>query len=122
MIVLDSSAWVEIGRGSKAGETFVAQSTAEPFAVPTVVLYEVLKHALVNRPDEADSIEVQLRRGTIIDFTAELARSAAELSVKHGLSMADAIIYASSESLGARLLTCDAHFEGLPHVFYRAKS
>ncbi|WP_287468514.1 hypothetical protein [Hydrogenophaga sp.] len=32
------------------------------------------------------------------------------------LATADAIVYASAVQRGAELLTCDAHFEGLPHV------
>ncbi len=37
--------------------------------------------------------------------------------------IADAIIFATARSRGATLLTCDAHFEGLPGVrFVKKKS
>ncbi|MBI2922195.1 MAG: PIN domain-containing protein [Planctomycetes bacterium] len=121
MIVLDSSAWIEIGRGSRTGEIFAALGSSEPVAVPTVVVAEVLKHALRNRPDMADDLETQLGRCAMIDLTADLARDAAELSLKHSLSLADAIIYASTLAAGARLATCDAHFKGLPGVLYHPK-
>jgi len=43
------------------------------------------------------------------------------MAAKFKLATADAIIYASALEHGAKLLTCDAHFEGLPHVHYIKK-
>jgi predicted nucleic acid-binding protein len=34
----------------------------------------------------------------------------------HKLATADAIVYATARHQRAELLTCDAHFEGLPEV------
>lgn len=46
---------------------------------------------------------------------------AADLGLTHGLAKADAIIYATAVHLNAVLVTCDAHFDGLPLVHYFAK-
>ncbi|MGD9921198.1 MAG: PIN domain-containing protein, partial [Pseudorhodoplanes sp.] len=40
----------------------------------------------------------------------------AELSSKHKLATADAVIYATALAYDAELLTCDRHFENLPGV------
>ena len=34
----------------------------------------------------------------------------------HKLATADAVIFATAQQRGATLLTCDAHFQGLPGV------
>jgi PIN domain nuclease of toxin-antitoxin system len=52
---------------------------------------------------------------------AKRGAGSADLSAAHKLPMADAIIYATALQEYADLLTCDAHFEGLPGVVYVAK-
>ena len=44
------------------------------------------------------------------------------LSLKHKLAMADAIVYATAVSEGAKVLTCDADLADLPGVTYFKKS
>jgi predicted nucleic acid-binding protein len=50
-----------------------------------------------------------------------IALLAAQLNKDHKLATADAIVYATALNKGATLLTCDAHFEHLPHVVYLSK-
>jgi predicted nucleic acid-binding protein len=40
-------------------------------------------------------------------------REAADLSLTHGLAMADSLVYATARRFGATLVTGDADFEGL---------
>jgi predicted nucleic acid-binding protein len=47
---------------------------------------------------------------------------AAELRREHKLATADAIVYATARQCGARLLTCDAHFNDLVDVDFLAKT
>lgn len=54
-------------------------------------------------------------RGALIAAVDEtLALEAADISLKHGLAMADSIIYATARRHDAKLVTGDADFEGLP--------
>ena len=46
----------------------------------------------------------------------------ADLHRQHKLATADAIVYATAVQQRAELLTCDAHFEGLPGVVLFPKS
>ena len=45
-----------------------------------------------------------------------LALEAADLSLARGLAMADAIIYATAQRHGAKLVTADTDFEGLENA------
>ena len=47
--------------------------------------------------------------------------AAAEFCSKYKLATADAIVYATAVEHSADLLTCDAHFDGLPGVTFIAK-
>jgi predicted nucleic acid-binding protein len=43
---------------------------------------------------------------------------AADIALQHGLSFADAVIYATAQHKDAVLVTADDHFKGLPGVVY----
>jgi predicted nucleic acid-binding protein len=55
-----------------------------------------------------------LRRATIAPVDESLAREAADVSLTLGLAMADSLVYATARRFGARLVTGDIDFEGLP--------
>jgi predicted nucleic acid-binding protein len=55
-----------------------------------------------------------LRRATIAPVDESLALEAADLSLIHGLAMADSLVYATAQRHGATLVTADADFQGLP--------
>jgi toxin FitB len=55
-----------------------------------------------------------LRRATIAPVDEPLALEAADLSLAHGLAMADSLVYATARRFGAKLVTGDPDFEGLP--------
>ena len=57
-----------------------------------------------------------MRRATIAPVDDSLALDAADLSLAHGLAMADAIIYATARRHRARIVTSDVDFEGLPEA------
>ena len=54
----------------------------------------------------------------VIPLSADLALSAADVGLRHGLATADAIVYATALSAQAELVTRDAHFRGLPGAAY----
>ena len=57
----------------------------------------------------------------VAPLDTEIALAAAELTQSLKLASADAIILATARRHQAELLTCDAHFEGLPGVRYHRK-
>jgi predicted nucleic acid-binding protein len=55
-----------------------------------------------------------LQSATLAPVDESLALEAADLSLAHGLAMADALILATARRHGARIVTSDTDFEGLP--------
>ena len=79
-----------------------------------IEVYEVYK---VIRRDISEERAIEavsaLRRATIAPGDEPLALEAADLSLAHGLAMADSLVYATARRFGATLVTGDADFEGL---------
>jgi predicted nucleic acid-binding protein len=55
-----------------------------------------------------------MQKTTVVELDQYLALTAADVSIEHGLAMADAIVYATAGAKGADLVTADSDFEGLP--------
>jgi len=62
-----------------------------------------------------------MQRGHVLDLTPKLAVSAASLSLKHSMPMADSIILASAVECNATIWTQDIDFKGLENVKYFPK-
>ncbi len=123
MRVVDTSAWIEWSAGTALGQVVSSEiPTWRDWLVPTVVQYELVRWARRTVGAKAgEEIATQSSQGTVAPLTSLLAESAAEVAEAHGLAMADAVIYATALANDADLLTCDAHFKGLPKVVYFAK-
>jgi predicted nucleic acid-binding protein len=77
-------------------------------------VYKVIRRDL----SEERAIEAvsALRRATIVPVDETLALEAADVSLAHGLAMADSLVYATARRYGARMVTADADFGTLPDV------
>ncbi|MGH7233753.1 MAG: PIN domain-containing protein, partial [Nitrospiraceae bacterium] len=53
-----------------------------------------------------------------VQLTESIAYLAADLSLRHGLAMADAIVYATAKDQDTDLVTGDADLKDLPGVVY----
>ena len=120
MKVIDSSGWVEYFRQGALASAYRPYLLAQnELITPSITLYEVVKKVLVEEGEKsAAEAAGYMRKTRIVPLDDVLAISAARLSVKHKLPMADAIIYATAQSVGGILVTSDEHFEGLPGVEY----
>ena len=82
-----------------------------------IEIYEVYK---VIRRDISEERAIEavsaLRRATIAPVDEPMALEAADVSLTHGLAMADSLVYATARRFGATLVTGDADFEGLDDV------
>ena len=118
LIVLDSSAWLEYITGDDKQDLFAPYLEGnQTLLIPTVVLYEVRKALLLRQgKSAADAFYSEALKHILISFDEDLAVLSAELSLRHELSMADAIIYATAQLHKAKLVTSDSHFEGLSDV------
>lgn len=120
MILLDSYGWIEYFAEGKLAEKYakyVEQANAENTITPTIVIYEVYKKIKQERGEEvALKAYAQLLGTKLIQLNEALALIAADVSLKFGLGMADAIIYATAKKERAKLVTSDEHFKGLEDV------
>lgn len=118
MILVDTSAWIEWLTGSATGETIAGHLPAQAdWLVPTMVQLELAKWLTREvGEDKADQVIAFTQVCQVVPLDTEIALAAAEACREHRLSTADAIILATARAKGATLLTCDAHFGGLPGV------
>jgi predicted nucleic acid-binding protein len=80
-------------------------------------VYEVYRRLLVvSDVSRARQHIAFLHTRRIVPIAAGICEHAAELAKGYRLHMADALIYAIAQSLGAELWTYDAHFQGLPGI------
>jgi len=123
MNIVDSSGWLEyFADGRNASHFAAALEDVEALVVPTVSIYEVFK-VLMRETGEDAALQASsvMQRGVIIDLTPQLAMSAASLSIKHSIPMADSIILASARAHEAIVWTQDVDFKGIKDVKYFPK-
>jgi predicted nucleic acid-binding protein len=123
LIVVDSSGWLEfLTDGALADE--YAKRLRQPATVltPTIVIYEVYKHAkrLLSEEGAVDAVAA-MQKTHIVPLTDELALVAADLSLAHKLPMADAIVLATAQAHDADVVTSDADFADIAGVVYIPK-
>lgn len=122
--VVDTSAWIEWLIGSALGKKLVRQFPDKPQCiVPTIVQLE-LSQWLVRElgEEQADQVIAYTQKCMVVPLDTPIALLAADLHREHKLAAADAIVYATAQQQGAELLTCDAHFKGLPGVMSFSKA
>ena len=118
MILVDTSAWIEwlidSATGAKVSEHLPEQAE---WLVPTMVQLELAKWLTREvGEDKADQVIAFTQVCLVVPLDTEIALAAAEACREHKLPTADAIIFATARARGATLLTCDAHFKGLPGI------
>ena len=89
----------------------------EALLVCAIEIYEVYK-VLRREVSEERAIEAvaALRRATVAAIDEALAFEAADISLAHGLAMADSLVYATAQRYRAKLVTGDVDFETLPNT------
>jgi predicted nucleic acid-binding protein len=123
MILVDTSAWIEWLIGSPTGER-VSEHLPEQdvWLVPSMVQLELTKWLTREvGEDRADQVIAFTQVCRVVPLDTEIALAAAEACRIHRLSTADAVIFATAQVHGAKVVTCDAHFENLPSVIYVPK-
>lgn len=119
-ILVDSSGWIEFFTGGSLAERYASYLTpTSQIVTPTVVLYEVYKKIKRERGEETAVLFAgRLSATEVVPLTESIAFLAADLSLRHGLAMADAIVYATAQDQGVKVVTSDADLKDLPGVVY----
>lgn len=118
MRLVDTSAWIEWLIGSPTGDAVAAHLPEQSdWLVPTMVQLELAKWlAREVGEDKADQVIAFTQLCHVVPLDTEIALAAAEACRQHKLATADAIVFATARAQDATLITCDAHFDGLPGV------
>jgi len=124
MVLVDTSAWIEWLIWSPTGEALSERLPPQSdWLVPTMVQLELAKWLTREvGEDKADQVIAFTQVCHVVPLDTEIALAAADACRMHKLATADAIIFATAQAQGATLLTCDAHFEGLPGVDFMPKT
>jgi predicted nucleic acid-binding protein len=122
--VLDSSAWIEcLDDGPNTRHFAPILKKLPDIIVPSIVITEVRKVILAQRSaNDAQTVTDAMIAAIVVDIDPMIATQAADLFIKYKLPIADSLIYAVTLRHNATLWTQDAHFQGLPHVKFFAKS
>jgi len=120
MILIDSFGWIEFFTDGPQADQYESHlKELSEVITPTIVLYEVYKKVRRERSEEdAFLVAAQMQKTRIVHLTAEIAFSAAELSLNYQLPMADSIIYSTARSEQCPVVTSDPHFEDLEGVVF----
>lgn len=120
----DSCVWIEALCDTTTGRRYqVMLNEPDQLLVPALVIYEVRRWALRELgQDAADRILAMQRQSQVLTLNEHTAAHAAELASVHRLAAVDALILATAVQNKATLISCDAHFNGLPGVEYQAKA
>ena len=119
-VVLDSSGWIEFFTGGPLADRYAGYLTPRyQIITPTVVLYEVYKKIKRERGEETALLFAgRLNSTHVVHLTESIALLAADVSLRHSLAMADAIVYATAKDQEAEVVTGDADLRDLPGVVY----
>jgi predicted nucleic acid-binding protein len=122
--VVDTSAWIEWLIASPLGKRLAKEIPEKALCiVPTLVQLELSKWVWRELGEgQADQVIAYTMKCQVTPLDTATALLAADLHRQHRLATADAIVYATALQQGAELLTCDAHFKGLPGVVWFQKT
>ena len=121
--VLDSHAWIEYFRGTKAGEKVKEKIEGKNCITPTIVIAEIAdKDGKENYPYFDSDMEFVETNSQIIGLDANTARNSGKLKnavrkqYRTNFGLADAIVLATARAANAVVVTGDYHFKKLKNV------
>ncbi len=120
MRVIDSSVWIEIlADGSSAVRLLAEIPAPQEIVMPSIIELELAKW-IAREADTATLRKFLAFSSQCIAAPLDTNRAlmAADVHRDLKLATADAIVYAAALEFNAELVTCDRHFESLPHVIY----
>ena len=120
MTIVDSCGWIKVfTEGPLSDRYWDFLKDLDQVVTPTIILYEVYKIIKRERTEEDALLAISLiKRTRVVPLTDTIALSAADAGLKHGLPMADAIVYATAMEHNCDVVTEDRHFEDLDHVIF----
>jgi len=123
MNLVDSCGWLEYFADGPNADFFApAIENVAELVVPSLCLFEVFKRVL-QQWGEGNALQAVavMKQARVIDLDTALALSAARLSARLSLPMADSMVLATARAHDALIWTQDGDFKGLDNVRYIEK-
>ncbi len=120
--VIDSYAWIEYYRGSKAGKNASKYIEANTAATSTLTLAELREKYLKEKWNFfEEDLKYMTTRTSIVSIDRSISILAGEINyerkkIKKNWGMADSIVLATARNASAKVVTGDRHFEDLPET------
>lgn len=123
MNIVDSSAWLSYFAGDANAEVFSPPiENIDKLIVPSIIITEVFKYILRQRGENmALEAIAHIQQGKVVSLDSSLAIDAAKYGIDYKLPLADSIIYATGQKIGALIWTQDVDFKSLEGVKYYPK-
>jgi len=118
-LVVDSSAWVEYFLGTEKGRAIREKFKNQELLTTGLIASEVGMKFLRDVGGSEEVFTALKSLSLLIPFDFYLAEQTSEIYVKHRKSkpkfgLADAHVLAAARIIGAKVLTCDNDFVGIP--------
>jgi len=120
-VLIDSWAWIEYFRGSKAGEKIRRYIEGREKAIISAINIAEVYRWILSFYDEKvaeEKVDIMKERCFVIPVDEEIAIMAAKIKHREKLGLGDALIYATAKKESAMLLTGDSDFEGKEDVIF----
>ena len=118
--VVDAYAWIEYLIGSKSGEKVKAALEGNDSEIFTcaVTVAEVVSKTVREGGDFEAAYDILLSNSQVVDVDEELSKEAGLLHsemrrARRDFGLADAYVLAVAKRMKSKILTGDAHFEGV---------
>lgn len=123
--VIDSYAWVEYLIGSKAGEKVRSVLNAEKSEIYTcaVTVAEVVSKIAREGQDSEVAYDILISNSQIVCVDEEISKKTGLLhsqmrKIVKDFGLADAYVLTIAREIGAKVLTCDPHFNGVKEAIF----
>ena len=113
----DTSAWIEYFSGSKLGrkvKTYIDKT--DTIYTPSICIMELKNKYQREKKTWKSRVDFIKERSLIVDIDTDIALTAADMELKHGLYSIDALVYAVAQNTQSILITKDHHFRDLEDV------
>lgn len=120
-VLVDSWAWIEYFRGSKAGLRVEENLKAlDEIIISTINIAEVYRYMLANvtLTQAKEALQFILKRSFVIPVTIPIATMAAELRHEKKTGLGDSIVMATGRKHDAKILTGDPDFKNESNVIF----
>ena len=122
-VLIDSHGWIEYfsdGNLAQKYAKYVEGANSSEYITPSIVLFEVYKKMKAVKGENValEILAYIINRTSTIQIDKNIAISAAEISLKTKLAMADSIIKAVAEENNAKIITGDPHFKEFLDVVF----